>query len=57
MAANLVDNVKEALQVFPVESVHCWLDSSVALYWIKGGGDYKQFVSNRVRRIQEKKFI
>ena len=44
MAANLVDNVKEALQVFPVESVHCWLDSSVALHWIKGGGDYKQFL-------------
>ena len=57
MAANLVDNVKEALQGFPVESVYCWLDSSVALHWIKGGGDYKQFVSNRVRKIQEKKYI
>ena len=57
MAANLVDNVKEALQSFPVEGVYCWLDSSVALHWIKGGGDYKQFVSNRVRKIQEKKYI
>lgn len=46
MVANLVDNVKEALQGFPVECVHCWLDSSVALHWIKAGGDYKQFVSN-----------
>ena len=36
MAANLVDNVEEALQGFPVESVYCWLDSSVALHWIKG---------------------
>lgn len=57
MAANLVDNVKEALEGFPVEGVYCWLDSSVALHWIKGGGDYKQFVSNRVRKIQEKKYI
>ena len=57
MAANLVDNFKEALQGFPVESVYCWLDSSVALHWIKGGGDYKQFVSNRVGKIQEKKYI
>ena len=57
MAANLVNNVKEALQGFPVESVHCWLDSSVALHWIKGGGDYKQFVRNRVRKIQEKEYI
>ena len=57
MAANLVDNVKEALQGFPVESVYCWLDSSVAVHWIKRGGDYEQFVSNRVRKIQEKKYI
>ena len=57
MAANLVDNVKEALQGFPVESVYCWLDSSIALHWIKGGGVYKQFVRHRVGKIQEKKYI
>ena len=57
MAANVVDNGKEALQGFPVESVYCWLDSSVPLHWIKRSGDYKQFVSNRVRKIQEKKCI
>ena len=57
MAANLVDDVKEALQGFPVESVYFWLDSSLALHWIKGGGDYKQFVRNRVWKIQEKKYI
>ena len=33
--------------------LHCWLDSSVALQWILGGGDYKQFVANRVRKIRE----
>ncbi|XP_068704663.1 uncharacterized protein [Montipora foliosa] len=57
MATNLVHNLKQALQGFPVTSVHCWLDSSVALHWIKGGGEYKQFVSNRVRKIQDKEYF
>lgn len=51
MAVNLVTNVKAALQGFPVDSTYCWLDSTVALYWIKGKGDHKQFVENRVRKI------
>ena len=51
MATNLVWNVQEALKGFPVTSVHGWLDSTVALHWIKGG-EYKQFVANRVRKIQ-----
>ena len=51
MATNLVDNVKEALQGFPIRSVYGWLDSSVALHWIKGGGNYKQFAGNRVSKI------
>ena len=46
MATNLVDNVKEALQGFPIRSVYGWLDSSVAPHWIKGGENYKQFVGN-----------
>ena len=32
-------------------SLHCWLDSSVALHWILGGGDYKQFVANRYEKL------
>ncbi len=52
MAVNLVDNVQLAIDLCPV-SVHCWLDSTVALYWIKGHGEYRQFVSNRVHKIQE----
>ena len=44
----------------------CWKDFhskvstvglSIALHWIKGGGDYKQFVSNQVQKIQEKEYI
>ena len=57
MAANLVSNVRDALEEFPLEVVYCWLNSSVALHWIKGVGNYKQFISNRVRKIQEKEYI
>ena len=31
----------------------CWLDSSVALHWIHGNGDYKQFVANRAEKIRQ----
>ena len=57
MAANLIHNVKTALSGFPVRRVYCWLDSSVALHWLKGNGHYKQFVANRVRKIQQHDFI
>ena len=54
MATNLANNVKEALEGYPVDQVYCWSDSTVALHWIRGEGDYKQFVHNRVRKIQDK---
>ncbi|XP_046862768.1 uncharacterized protein LOC124456341 [Xenia sp. Carnegie-2017] len=56
MAARLMDNVRSVLE----GSVrHCvgWLDSMVALYWINGSGNYKQFVANRVKVIREKNYI
>lgn len=53
MAVNLVVNVRDALVGFPVVELHCWLDSTVALHWIRGVGDYKQFVSNRVQKIRQ----
>ena len=52
MAVNLIDNVHDALQGFPLITKYCWLDSSVALHWIRGDGEYKQFVTNRVCKIQ-----
>ena len=52
MAVNLVQNVQAALNFLP-HGTHCWLDSTVALYWIKGQGEYRQFVSNRVHKIQQ----
>ena len=51
MAVNLVDNVRDALDGLHVRSTHCWLDSSVALCWIQGQGGHKQFVANRVQKI------
>ena len=52
MAVNLVTNVQAALSHLP-HKAHCWLDSTVALYWIKGHGEYRQFVSNSVHKIQQ----
>ena len=53
MAVNLLDNVHSALEGFPVTSLVGWLDSSVALHWIRGEGEYKTFVANRVNKIRE----
>ena len=52
IATNLLANVRNALDGFPIIQTYGWLDSSVALHWIKGGGEYKQFVTNRVKKIQ-----
>ena len=50
MAVNLITNVREAHEGLPLTSMHCWLDSLVALYWIRGQ-EHKQFMSNRVQKI------
>ena len=52
MAANLVSNVQAAVNAQHL-SVHCWLDSTVALYWINDQGEYRQFVANRLHKIQQ----
>ena len=52
MAANLITNVGNALVGFPVKQSYGWLDSSVALHCINGGGEYNQSVENRVKKIQ-----
>lgn len=51
MATNLVTNTSRALSHIPHEK-HCWTDSTVALWWIQGQGQYKQFVTNRVAKIR-----
>ena len=59
MVTNLVPNVKKALDGFPIRNVFGLYDSTVALHWIRNGRseDLKQFVENRVRKIQEKNNI
>jgi len=53
MAINLASNVRDALAGFPLtNTTECWLDSTVALHWIHDQGAYRQFVANRVRKIQ-----
>ena len=52
MAMNLIANIQAALNFLPHE-MHCCLDSTIALYWITGQGEYRQFVSNRVHKIQQ----
>ena len=42
---------------YPVKSLNAWLDSTVALHWIRGASEYKQFVGNRVRKIKEKESV
>lgn len=49
-----LEAILEACQ-FNAQSVTCWTDSSIALHWInKEPQDLKAFVSNRVKKIQEK---
>ena len=58
VTANLAEKVKNVLQGQPVRSVHGWLDSTVALHWIRGEGSaYKRFVANRVNKIRDKTYI
>ena len=53
MAVNLAVNVRNALEEFRVaENIQCWLDSTVALHWLKDHGQYRQFVANRVRKMR-----
>ena len=53
MATNLVVNVRNALQEFPEPTTYIWLDSTLALHWIVGNGQYQQFDTNRVHKIRQ----
>ena len=57
MGANLVQNVKSALESQNVRSVTGWTYSTVVLYWLNEKRNYKQFAGNRVNKIREKEFI
>ena len=57
MATNMATNVREALEGYPVDQVYCWSDCTVMLHWIRGEGEYKQFVYNRVCKIRGNNWI
>lgn len=52
MTVNLATNVQQALTDHQT-TIHCWLDSTVALYWIRDQGEYRQFVANRIQKIRQ----
>ena len=53
MTVNLLTNVRAALEGFHMmEDIQCWLDSNVALHLLNDDGEYRQFVANRVKKIQ-----
>ena len=51
MAMNLLVNMRNALDNVPTPQLYGWIDSTAALHWIKGNGQYKQFVANQVAKI------
>ena len=58
MATKLLDSAKQALRNHHITGCFSWTDSTVVLHWIREeNGQYKQFVSNRVSKIQEKKYV
>ena len=57
MAINLLTNVHDTLTGYPFKSLNAWPDSTVALLWIRGTSEYKQFVGNHVHKIKEKESV
>jgi len=43
MAANIVDNLRRALEEYVVWSVYGWTDSTLVLHWIAGQGASNNF--------------
>ena len=52
MASNLVQNLKEAFSNYNVREIFGWTESTVIPHWPPGNGEYKQFVSNRIRKVK-----
>ena len=57
IAANLMENVRNALHNYQISKCYGWSDSLIVLFWLKQKQGYKQFVSNRVQKINQKAYI
>ena len=57
MATNLMENTQATLKKYPVDHYFAWTDSTVVLCWLKTKHGYKEFVTNRVLKINEKNYI
>ena len=57
MATDLLMDICNAETMYLPQRCFGWLDSTIALHWIKGNSQYKQFVANRVAKIQLHKEI
>ena len=54
MTSNLLQNTLNALAQYPVTAIYAWNDSTACLHWFQEEVKYKQFVSSRVKKINEK---
>lgn len=53
MAVNLASNILRTLEgSLLATDIQRWLDSTVALHWLHDQGEYRQFVTNRGKKIQ-----
>ncbi len=49
----LLSTVIDALSAYKIDKRQPWSDSTTVLHWLEIRGRYKQFVSHRVKEIQE----
>ena len=56
MAANLLSNAKVALRKYQIPNCYESSDSPTVLFWLQDNNVFKQFVSNRVQKIQAIEF-
>ena len=55
MVANLLQNVRTALEGYNITGMFAWSDSTVVLCWIMSTNrEWKQFVTNRIVKIRQK---
>ena len=58
MVSKLMENARRALRKHQITRCFSWTDSTVTLHWSREEkGQYKQFVSNIVGKIWEKKYV